>query len=163
MWYPHGFLDVVLPHHLSWAVHVPLQTPNQLSAGLKSQVWISSLGCKVKLNMFHERNKARVLVCQSSGKVVLYVGVHDRSEVVETAVPEQVDNKHLNTNTHTDINRCFHAHRQNKSYGRCAPLVLLPVTGKPAARIYLCCHLKDRKAYPGHLAETVRRKKRNHI
>lgn len=36
--------------------------------------------------------------------------------------------------------------------------MFLPVTGKPAVRIYQCCHLKDRRAYPGHLARTVRRK-----
>lgn len=40
-----------------------------------------------------------------------------------------------------------------------APLIFLPVTGKPAVRIYQCCHLKDKKAYPGHLARTVRRER----
>lgn len=35
------------------------------------------------------------LVRQSSSKVVLDVGVHDGSEVVEPAVPEQVDDEHL--------------------------------------------------------------------
>lgn len=35
--------------------------------------------------------------------------------------------------------------------------MFLPVTGKPAARIYQCCHLKDRRAYPGHLEGTVTR------
>ena len=44
-----------------------------------------------------------VLVCQSSSKVVLDVGVHNRSEVVETAVPEQVNDKHLNTHTYIQI------------------------------------------------------------
>lgn len=36
--------------------------------------------------------------------------------------------------------------------------MFLPVTERPAVRIYRCCHLKDRRAYPGHLARTVRRK-----
>lgn len=46
-----------------------------------------------------------ILVCQSSSEVVLDVGVHDGSEVVETAVPEQVNDEHLmtHTNTHTQI------------------------------------------------------------
>lgn len=37
------------------------------------------------------------LVRQSSSEVVLYVGVHDGSEVVEATVPEQVDDEHLPT------------------------------------------------------------------
>lgn len=41
-----------------------------------------------------------ILVCQSSCKVVLYVGVHDGSEVVETAVPEQVNDEDLSTQIH---------------------------------------------------------------
>lgn len=36
-----------------------------------------------------------LLVCQRSSKVVLDVGVHDGSEVVEAAVPEQVNDEHL--------------------------------------------------------------------
>lgn len=35
--------------------------------------------------------------------MVLDVGVHDRSEVVETAVPEQVNDEHLNTHTYIDV------------------------------------------------------------
>lgn len=31
--YPHGFLDVVLPDHLSRTVHVPLEASDQLPAG----------------------------------------------------------------------------------------------------------------------------------
>lgn len=34
--YPHGFLDVVLSDDLSRAVHVPLQTADQLSAVYKN-------------------------------------------------------------------------------------------------------------------------------
>lgn len=30
--YPHGFLDVVLPDHLSRTVHVPLEASDQLPA-----------------------------------------------------------------------------------------------------------------------------------
>lgn len=101
--YPHGFLDVVLPDDLGRAVHVPLQTSNQLSAGLKWQETISSVR---NLNadfyicfeyvQWKELSKC-ILVCQSSSKVVLDVRVHDGSEVVETAVPEQVNDEDLDT------------------------------------------------------------------
>ena len=36
-----------------------------------------------------------LLVSQRSSEVVLNVGVHHRSEVVEAAVPEQVDDENL--------------------------------------------------------------------
>lgn len=48
-----------------------------------------------------------ILVCQRSSKVVLDVGVHDGSEVVETAVPEQVNDEHLMTHTNTTHTKCF--------------------------------------------------------
>lgn len=50
---------------------------------------------------FKWNNQVNVLVGQSSGKVVLNVGVHDRSKVVETAVPEQVYDEDLKAHTHT--------------------------------------------------------------
>lgn len=56
-----------------------------------------------------------VLVCQSSSKVVLDVGVHDRSEVVETAVPEQVNDEHLNAHKLMVI---FSANRNSNSSRR---------------------------------------------
>lgn len=79
--------------------------------------------------------------------MVLDVGVHDRSEVVEPAVPEQVNDEHLTTGI--------------KLLFLCSDLIgkysckFLPVTGKPAVHIYQCCRLKGRKACPGHLAGTV--------
>lgn len=107
-----------------------------------------------------------ILVCQSSSKVVLDVGVHDRSEVVETAVPEQVNDKHLNTHIYTDMlvvpPSSSSSYRQNTSFMSCAALIFLPMTGKPAVHIYQCCHLKDRRGYPGRLARTVRKKKEQH-
>lgn len=38
-----------------------------------------------------------LLVSQGSSKMVLDVGIHDRPEVVESTVPEQVDDEDLNT------------------------------------------------------------------
>lgn len=95
-----------------------------------------------------------VLVCQSSSKVVLDVGVHDRSEVVEAAVPEQVNDEHLNTHVYEDVT----LHHLIYEYSYSASFNVLPVTGKPAVHIYQCFHLKDRRAYPGHLVRTVRKK-----
>lgn len=85
--------------------------------------------------------------------MVLDVGVHDRSEVVEPAVPEQVNDEHLTTGI--------------KPLFLCSDLIgkdsckFLPVTGKPAVHIYQCCRLKGRKACPGHLAGTVGMKGNN--
>lgn len=45
--------------------------------------------------------KVALLVCQRSCKVVLDVGVHDGSEVVEAAVPEQVNDEHLRAGIET--------------------------------------------------------------
>lgn len=43
--YPHGFLDVVLPDDLSRAVHVPLQTSNQLSAETQFNIMRLNIKC----------------------------------------------------------------------------------------------------------------------
>lgn len=45
-----------------------------------------------------------LLVCQSASKVILDVGVHDRSEVVVTAIPEQVNDENLST----QMQRCYY-------------------------------------------------------
>ena len=45
-----------------------------------------------------------LLVSQRSSEVVLNVGVHHRSEVVETAVPEQVDDKNLHRARNNHVN-----------------------------------------------------------
>lgn len=59
-----------------------------------------------------------LLVRQRSCKVVLDVGVHDGSEVVEAAVPEQVNDEHLRTGRETrflcsDLNRTIWLHSFN--------------------------------------------------
>lgn len=107
-----------------------------------------------------------LLVCQSAGEVVLDVGIHDRSEVVETTVPEQVNDKHLSTQTHRSHNYflCLKVTLNNSAYEfTCVLLTVLPETGKPEVHIYQCCHLKDRRACPGHLARTVRGKTRTNL
>lgn len=108
--YPHRFLYVVLSDYLSRAVHVPLQASNQFSA--------DKLAGVKKLHRHHQRKKEKkksfkqaahseknrvrlaLLVRQSAGKVVLDVGVYYWSEVVEPAVPEQVNDEHLSTYRH---------------------------------------------------------------
>lgn len=48
--------------------------------------------------------------------MVLDVGVHDGSEVVETAVPEQVNDEHLNTHVYEDVMPLSSAESNNTSF-----------------------------------------------
>lgn len=105
--YPHRFLYVVLSDYLSRAVHVPLQASNQFSADKLAGVKKLHRHHKWKKKSFKqaahsEKNRVRfaLLVGQSTGKVVLDVGVYYWSEVVEPAVPEQVNDEHLSTHIH---------------------------------------------------------------
>lgn len=66
-------------------------------AGVKKLYSHHRLIKSFKLDAYSDNNSFALLVCQSACKVVLDVGVYYRSEVVEPAVPEQVNDEHLST------------------------------------------------------------------
>ena len=161
--YPHGFLDVVLSDDLSRAVHVPLQTSNQLPAETMAvNITRNGAGVYSNCHVYRDESSRCCRTCmpklRQSGfgcrrPWQVWSGRNGCPWVSWWWTPEH-------THVYKHVMSISSATSHIKLFNLCVLLNFLPVTGKPVARIYLCCHLKDRRVYPGHLARTVREKQK---